>query len=66
MLKIGDKVIYTNPNGVVIRRPYTVMGFCEEKGTIFEGRVYVDSDSPWYPIEANRLKLDNTHNGKEA
>jgi hypothetical protein len=56
-VKIGDKVTYTNPNGVVFPG-HTVVGFCDWDWDTFKGRVFIDSDSPWFPVEESSLTIE--------
>lgn len=58
--KIGDRVEYTNPHGLTFG-PHVVVGFVQNPKPDFlpENTVYIDSDSPWYPVIPSRLrKLD--------
>lgn len=52
--KIGDVVEYTNPQGVKFG-PRKVIGF-PENCSLSGDRVYINSDSPWYPVEAKKLE----------
>lgn len=56
-LKIGDKVTYTNPNGVVFPG-HIVTGFYDGDRDTFKGCVFIDSDSPWFPVKKENLKLE--------
>ena len=55
--KIGDIVEYTNPHGIKFG-PRTVIGFVQNPDPDFlpDNVVYIDSDSPWYPVEACALR----------
>ena len=56
-LKIGDIVEYTNPNGATFS-PRIVVGFVQNPDPDFlpENTVYIDSDSPWYPVKPSSLR----------
>ncbi|WP_195985348.1 hypothetical protein [Clostridium sp. D33t1_170424_F3] len=56
-LKIGDVVEYTNPDGAVFG-PHVVVGFVQNPDPDFlpDNTVYIDSDSPWYPVKPENLK----------
>ena len=58
--KIGDVVEYTNPYGLVFS-PYVVVGFVQNPDPDFlpENVVYINSESPWYPVKASALKKCN-------
>lgn len=60
-LKIGDIVEYTNGNGVKFF-PRIVTGFRKPNPPDFlpENVVYINSDSPWYPVKPSRLKKVNS------
>lgn len=55
--KIGDLVEYTNPDGMVFA-PRIVVGFVQNPDPSFlpENTVYIDSDSPWYPVKPSSLR----------
>ena len=55
--KIGDLVYYTNPNGLRFG-PHRVVGFVQIPAPDFlpDNTVYIDSDSPWYPVKPSSLK----------
>lgn len=55
--KIGDLVEYTNPNGAVFA-PHIVVGFVQNPDPSFlpENTVYINSDSPWYPVKPSSLR----------
>lgn len=55
--KIGDRVEFTNPNGLTFG-PRKVVGFVQKPDPDFlpENTVYIDSDSPWYPVKPSSLK----------
>ena len=55
--KIGDLVEYTNPNGAVFA-PHVVVGFVQDPDPTFlpENTVYINSDSPWYPVKPSSLR----------
>lgn len=55
--KIGDLVEYTNPYGNVFA-PHIVVGFVQNPDPAFlpENTVYIDSDSPWYPVKPSSLR----------
>ncbi len=55
--KVGDKVEYTNLNGVVIA-PRTIVGFVQNPDPDFlpNNTVYINSDSPWYPVRPESLR----------
>ena len=58
--KIGDIVEYTNPNGVKFK-PRIVIGFVQNPDPNFipDNTVYINSDSPWYPVKPpNLIKLE--------
>lgn len=52
----GDVVEYTNPNGLTFG-PHVVVGFVQEPGktALPNNTVYIDSDSPWYPVKPSSL-----------
>lgn len=54
-LKIGDKVTYTNPNGVIFPN-HTITGFCEK--TSWGAEVHIDGETPWYPVKASSLSVE--------
>lgn len=71
-LKVGDQVEYTNPHGMTFG-PHKVVGFVQEPDPNFlpDNTVYIDSDSPWYPVKPSSLrKMDGSdgrsHNREEA
>lgn len=48
-LRVGDKVIYTNPQVVKFRTPFTVTGFSYDPTDVSYNRfVYLDWSSPWF------------------
>ncbi len=53
----GDTVKHTNPYGMTFG-PHTVIGFVQEPGatSLPENTVYIDSDSPWYPVKPSSLR----------
>jgi hypothetical protein len=52
---VGDKVLFTNDQGVKFR--LTVRGF---SSTVFQGRfVYVFRDAWWFPVAPGALKKIN-------
>jgi hypothetical protein len=56
--KIGDVVEYTNPNGAIFS-PLIVVGFVNDPPKTnykYTRMVYINSDSPWYPVEPSSLK----------
>jgi hypothetical protein len=55
--KRGDIVEYTNPNGVKFA-PHIVVGFVQNPSPDFlpENVVYINGDSPWYPVKPSKLK----------
>lgn len=55
--KIGDVVEYTNPYGLKFG-PHVVIGFVQNPNPdcLPENVVYINSDSPWYPVEASSLR----------
>lgn len=56
--KVGDKVTYTNPQGVVCPG-HVVIGFCKpfyNSG----GSVHLDLDCYWFPVKPENLKLEST------
>ena len=57
-LKVGDKVTYTNPGGIVFSG-HVITGLCDWDWDTFKGRVFINSDSPWFPVERERLKLED-------
>lgn len=59
--KRGDVVEYTNPYGLTFG-PHVVVGFVQNPNPNFlpNHTVYIDSDSPWYPVEPSSLrKIEN-------
>jgi len=55
--RVGDMVQYTNPAGLKFG-PYKIVGFrvaCQG-GTLPRNTVYINSSSPWYPVEPESLK----------
>lgn len=56
-LKIGDLVEYTNSYGVTFG-PHVVVGFVQDPDPDFlpDNTVYIDSDSPWFPVKPESLK----------
>lgn len=57
--KIGDTVQYTNDQGVVFA-PRKIIGYCKPESE-FNGRfIYINSDSPWFPVRPESLvKINN-------
>jgi len=55
--KVGDIVEYTNPHGLKFG-PHKIIGFVPDPDPNFlpDNVVYIDSDSPWYPVKASQLK----------
>lgn len=55
-LKIGDFVEYMNPHGLTFG-PHVVVGFVQKPDPDFlpDNTVYIDSDSPWYPVKPSSL-----------
>ena len=55
--KIGDLVEYINPHGMIFA-PHIVVGFVQSPDPAFlpENTVYIDSDSPWYPVKPSSLR----------
>lgn len=59
--KPGDNVIFTNDNGVQFRR--TVVGFTPKVAVEgWQGFIYVDSDSWWFPLKPASLRLCDSVN----
>ena len=58
--KIGDPVIFTNPNGVTFRNRVTGYYLPEGPCSLYAcGRRYLlDSSSPWFPVKETELELD--------
>jgi len=58
-LKIGDKLTYTNDNGVVFPGK-TVTGFCDWDWGHFknDGYVFIDTDCYWMPVSPANLKIE--------
>lgn len=56
-LKVGDQVEYTNPYGLTFG-PHKVVGFVQNPDPDFlpNNTVYINSDSPWYPVEPSCLR----------
>lgn len=56
-LKVGDKVTFTNDYGVTFA-PRVVVGFVPdfELDNQQERSVYINSDSPWFPVRPSSLK----------
>lgn len=55
-LKVGDRVVYTNPQGVEFL--LTVKGFvAEREAEDGEGTVYVFNDCWWLPVDPKRCRL---------
>jgi len=65
-LKRGDKVEYTNDYGVKFA-PRTVIGFVSdppETDYEYTRMVYINSDSPWFPVDPARLrKIEGNEDG---
>lgn len=55
--KLGDRVTFTNSNGVVFENQFRVIGFGlpAYKGG---GTVYLDYDCYWFPSRPESLKLE--------
>nr|DAM37335.1 MAG TPA: hypothetical protein [Caudoviricetes sp.] len=62
--RIGDLVDYTNPNGLTFG-PHKVVGFVQNPDPAFlpDNTVYIDSDSPWYPVKPSSLRKAGSHHG---
>lgn len=56
-LKVGDKVTYTNDYGVSFENR-EIIGFGDKK-TSWEGYIYLDKDSYWFPVALKSVKLEN-------
>lgn len=58
--KIGDIVEYTNPDGLTFG-PHIVAGFVQKPDPDFlpDNTIYINSDSPWYPVVPSRLRKVN-------
>ena len=52
--KIGDKVTFTNDYGAVFTG-HKVIGFYEGTYERYKGRVYLDIDCSWFPIDTANL-----------
>lgn len=61
-LKRGDLVEYTNRDGIKFS-PHVVVGFVQNPTADFlpDNIVYIDSDSPWYPVKPSSLKKIQQH-----
>lgn len=60
----GDVVEYTNSYGLTFG-PHTVIGFVQKPDAtpLPENAVYIDSDSPWYPVKPSSLrKMESDEN----
>lgn len=55
--KVGDKVTFTNSNGVVFEGK-TIIGFAQEEDQFDSRFIYIDCDSYWFPHRENELKLE--------
>ena len=55
MIKVGDKVTFTNGYGVKFPG-HRVLGFC--KPTLGNRCVYLDYDCYWFPAGLDELKLE--------
>jgi len=57
--KIGDRVTFTNSQGVIFENK-TILGFCSEESNLHQYgyRYYLDKDSYWMPVEEKRLSLE--------
>ena len=55
--KVGEDVEYTNPQGVKFG-PRRIIGFVPDPDPDFlpDNLVYINSDSPWYPVKVSQLK----------
>jgi hypothetical protein len=55
--KAGDIVEYTNPYGLTFA-PHKVVGFVQDPNPdlLPDNTVYIDSDSPWYPVKPLSLR----------
>jgi hypothetical protein len=55
--KIGDKVEYTNPQGVKFG-PHIVIGFVQNPDPDFlpDNTVYINKSSYWYPVKPSSLR----------
>ena len=62
----GDTVESTTPYGLTFG-PHTVIGFVQEPGatSLPENTVYIDSDSPWYPVKPSCLRKIETGGSAE-
>lgn len=56
-LKVGDKVEYTNLHGLTFS-PHKAVGFVQnpDPDWLPDNTVYIDSDSPWYPVKPSSLR----------
>lgn len=66
--KIGDEVEYTNPHGVKFG-PRIVVGFVQNPDPDFlpDNTVYINSDSPWYPVKPSSLrKIEDNEGGQRG
>jgi hypothetical protein len=55
--RVGDKVTFTNSNGVVFEGK-TITGFAREKDQFNNRFIYIDCDSYWFPHREDELKLE--------
>jgi hypothetical protein len=58
--KRGDIVEYTNPQGVTFA-PRIIVGFVQNPDPDFRpnATVYINSDSPWFPVDPASLRKIN-------
>lgn len=55
--KVGDRVSFTNDNGVFFKGPYTVIGFTTEKNKLGNRFIHINYDCVWFPVSPNNLKI---------
>ena len=54
--KVGDTVKFTNDYGVEFG-PRRVVGFTKPENELHGRFVYIDSDSPWFPVNPEQLSV---------
>ncbi len=56
-LKVGDKVTFTNDNGVSFSN-LTVIGFADDD-SFYNRFIHLDSDCYWFPVKLESLVKEN-------
>ena len=60
--EVGDIVTFTNDYDVSFG-PHKVRGFTKIENVLHGRFIYIDTDSPWFPVDPNQLSMfddDNT------